>query len=231
MEVAKFAFQFFSLFVLHSATSHRMQNRENDVSKLAKGASGGVNPERWVDDHGDCLYRYALLRVRHPEVAEDLVQETLCAAIRTYSNFRGKSSERSWLCGILKNKICDHFRKADRETSFTDLEFLNDEMSHKFIDQGWNHDLGPSEWKAGAEVMDRAEFWETFRACLSNLPARVGDAFMLREMEGMDTAQICQALRISQNNLWVILHRARMALRECLELNWFENKPKLETNG
>jgi len=208
-----------------------MQNREDDVSKVAKGASGGVNPERWVDDHGDCLYRYALLRVRHPEVAEDLVQETLCAAIRVYKGFRGKSSERSWLCGILKNKICDHFRKAGRETSFTDLEFLNDEMSHKFIDQGWNHELGPCEWKAGAEVMDRAEFWETFRACLSNLPARVADAFMLREMEEMDTAKICQALRISQNNLWVILHRARMALRECLELNWFENKPKLETNG
>ena len=73
--------------------------------------------------------------------------------------------------------------------SFTDLEFLKDEMSHKFLDQGWNHELGPSEWKAGAEVMDRAEFWETFRACLSNLSARVGAAFMLREMEEMDTAQ------------------------------------------
>jgi len=80
--------------------------------------------------------------------------------------------------------------------SFTDLEFLKDEMSHKFLDQGWNHELGPSEWKAGAEVMDRAEFWETFRACLSNLSARVGAAFMLREMEEMDTAQICQASRI-----------------------------------
>ena len=79
--------------------------------------------------------------------------------------------------------------------------------------------------------MDRAEFWGTFRDCLSKLPARVGDAFMLREMEEMETVEICQALRISQNNLWVMLHRARMALRECLELNWFENKPKLETDG
>jgi RNA polymerase sigma-70 factor, ECF subfamily len=209
-----------------------MQNRENDVFKAAKGASGGVNPERWVDDYGDCLYRYALLRVRRPEVAEDLVQETLCAAVRTYSNFRGKSSERSWLCGILKNKICDYFRKLGRETCFTDLEFLENEMSHKFFDQGWNHDLGPLEWKPEAEVvMHRPEFWETFRGCLSKLPARVADVFMLREMEEMETAQICQALRISQNNLWVMLHRARMALRECLELNWFENKPKLETDG
>ena len=209
-----------------------MQHREDDVSEVAGGICSGVNPERWVDDHGDCLYRYAVLRVRRPEVAEDLVQEVFCAAVRTQSSFRRKSSERSWLCGILKNKICDYFRKLGRETCFTDLEFLEDEMSHKFIDQGWNHDLGPAEWKSEAEVvMDRAEFWKTFRDCLSKLPARVGDVFMLREMEEMETAQICEALRISQNNLWVMLHRARMALRECLELNWFENKPKLETDG
>ena len=74
-----------------------MRSRES-VSKVATGASREVNPEYWVDDHGDCLYRYALLRVRRPEVAEDLVQETLYAAVRTYSNFQGKSSERTWLC-------------------------------------------------------------------------------------------------------------------------------------
>ena len=139
---------------------------------------------------------------------------------------RGSLPSEAWLCGILKNKICDYFRKLGRETNFTDLEFLNDEMSHKFIDQGWNHDLGPAEWESGTEaLMDRAEFWVTFRDCLSKLPARVADVFMLREMEEMETAQICQAFRISQNNLWVMLHRARMALRECMELNWFENKP------
>ena len=206
--------------------------RENEVSEADRGSSGVVNPERWVDDHGDCLYRYAVLRVRRPEVAEDLVQEVFCVAVRTYSSFRGRSSERSWLCGILKNKICDYFRKLGRETCFTDLEFLDDEMSHKFIDQGWNHDVGPAEWKSEAEVlMDRAEFWKTFRNCLSKLPARVVDVFMLREMEELEAAQICQALSISQSNLWVMLHRARMALRECLELNWFGNGTHLETDG
>src|SRR5215831_4749526 len=72
---------------------------------------------RWVDDHGECLYRYALVRVRKPEVAEDLVQETLLAAVRGYEKFGGRSSERSWLVGILKNKVVDHFRKLGRETS------------------------------------------------------------------------------------------------------------------
>jgi len=126
--------------------------------------------------------------------------------------------------GCLKNKICDYFRKLGRETCFTDLEFLDDELSHKFVPQGfWNHEAGPLEWKPEAEVvMHRTEFWETFRDCLAKLPQRVADVFMLREMEEMETSQICEALNISPNNLWVMLHRARMALRECLEINWFK---------
>jgi RNA polymerase sigma-70 factor, ECF subfamily len=198
------------------------------IEGTTPAAIGTADPERWVDQHGDYLYRYALLRVRRREIAEDLVQETFFAAVRTSDSFRGKSSERSWLCGILKNKVCDHFRKLGRETSFTDLEFLDDELSHKFVPQGfWNHKDGPLEWKPEAEVvMHRVEFWETFRNCLSKLPERVADVFMLREMEEMETEQICRALNISPNNLWVMLHRARMALRECLETNWFKDPPQ-----
>jgi RNA polymerase sigma-70 factor (TIGR02943 family) len=200
------------------------------AANMAAESSTSVNPDTWVDEHGDSLYRYALIRVRRPEVAEDLVQETLLAAVRTRAKFRGSSSERSWLYGILKNKIFDYFRKLAQEVSFTDLEFLEDEMSHKFIDQGWNHALGPTEWKPGPEAaLDRKEFWKTFESCLRKLPPRVADVFMLREMEQMDTTQICEMLRISQSNLWVMLHRARMALRECLELNWFERKRKLDS--
>lgn len=199
-----------------------MRFPESEGAKPA--VTTGADPERWVEEHGDCLYRYALLRVRRPEIAEDLVQETFFVAVRTSGNFRGESSERSWLCGILKNKICDYFRKLGRETCFTDLEFLDDELSHKFVPQGfWNHEAGPLEWKSEAEVvMHRAEFWETFRDCLAKLPQRIADVFMLREMEEMETSKICEALNISPNNLWVMLHRARMALRECLEMNWFK---------
>ena len=192
---------------------------------VTPAAIARVDLERWVEEHGDCLYRYALIRVRRPELAEDLVQETFFAAVRTSGSFRGKSSERSWLCGILKNKICDHFRKLGRETTFADLEFLDDELSHKFVPQGfWNHEQGPLEWKLEADVvMHRAEFWETFRSCLDKLPDRVADVFMLRETEEMETEQICRDLNISPNNLWVMLHRARMALPECLEINWFRD--------
>ena len=147
-----------------------MRFPESEGAKPA--VTTGADPERWVEEHGDCLYRYALLRVRRPEIAEDLVQETFVVAVKTSGNFRGESSERSWLCGILKNKICDYFRKLGRETCFTDLEFLDDELSHKFVPQGfWNHEAGPLEWKPEAEVvMHRTEFWETFRDCLAKLP-------------------------------------------------------------
>jgi RNA polymerase sigma-70 factor (ECF subfamily) len=157
-------------------------------------------------------------------VAEDLVQETFLAAVRAYDKFGGRSSVRSWLCGILKHKIIDHYRKAGRETSFTDLEFLSDEYSDKFVPQGfWHHENGPHDWQPdAAKVMERGEFWMTIRQCLSKLPQRIADVFAMREMEGVTSKEICVILSISESNLWVMLHRARMALRECLEMNWFD---------
>src|SRR5437773_9899836 len=154
---------------------------------------------RWVDEHGECLYRYALARVRKAEVAEDLVQETFLAAVRGYEEFGGRSSERSWLCGILKNKIVDHFRRLGRETSFTDMEFFADECSEKFVLAGfWNHDEGPKEWKPEAdEVMHRAEFWQTMRDCLGKLPQKVAAVFTMREMDDVPSQEICTILSIS----------------------------------
>lgn len=181
-----------------------------------------------MDDHGQCLFRYALVRVRKPEVAEDLVQETFLAAVRGYEKFGGRSSERSWLVGILKNKIVDYFRKLGRETSFTDMEFLSEEFSEKFGAVGmWKHEEGPIEWKPEAdEVMHRGEFWQTMRDCLAKLPQKVRDVFTMREMEEIASKEICRTLSITESNLWVMLHRARMALRECLAINWFEQGGK-----
>src|SRR5206468_4123593 len=191
----------------------------------APSVQSDTGPERWVDDHGDVLYRYALERVRKPDVAQDLVQDTFLAAVRSYDKFAGQSSVRSWLCGILKHKICDYYRKLGRETSFTDMEFLADECSEKFVPEGfWVHMTGPKEWKPEAdEVIHRDEFWQTMRDCLGKLPERVANVFMLREMEEVESKEICAMLSISDSNLWVMLHRARMALRECLAMNWFEN--------
>ena len=128
--------------------------------------------------------------------------------------------------GILKHKISDYFRELGRETSFTDLESLADEFSEKFVPEGyWVHVKGPKEWKPGPdEVMHRAEFWQTMRNCLDKLPERIANVFMLREMEELESREICSMLSISEGNLWVMLHRARMALRECLEINWFNRE-------
>ena len=192
----------------------------------ARRGRAQTNPERWVDEHGDPLYRYALVRVRRCEVAEDLVQETLLSAMRSREKFAGQSSERSWLFGILRHKISDYFRELGRETSFTDLESLADEFSEKFVPEGyWIHVKGPKEWKPEPdEVIHRTEFWQTMRNCLDKLPERIANVFMLREMEEVESKEICSMLSISEGNLWVMLHRARMALRECLEINWFNRE-------
>jgi RNA polymerase sigma-70 factor (ECF subfamily) len=200
-----------------------MNAPETTATPAPAGASR-ADPERWVDEHGDCLYRYALTRVRKEEVAEDLVQETLLVAVRTHEKFGGRSTERSWLVGILKNKICDHFRKLGRETNFTDLEFFSDEHSDKFDSENyWIHERGPSDWKPeGEEAMKRAEFWQALQGCLGKLPERVAQVFMLREMDDVQSKEVCATLNISEANLWVMLHRARMALRQCLEMNFFD---------
>jgi RNA polymerase sigma-70 factor (TIGR02943 family) len=185
------------------------------------------DPEQWVDLHGDYLFKYALMRLRDPGRAEDAVQETFLAALKGGKNFAGRSAEKSWLVGILKNKIFDHYRKASRETSFTDLDFYADEESDRFVaggsgKDGWVHALGPAEWSPNPGAgLDNEIFWKTFYDCSNKLPKNVAAVFNLREVDGVDSKEICGLLNISENNLWVMLHRARMALRRCLETNWF----------
>jgi RNA polymerase sigma-70 factor (ECF subfamily) len=185
------------------------------------------DPERWVDEHGDYLFKFALVRLRDAAKAEDVVQETFLAALKGGSSFAGRSGERSWLVGILKNKICDYYRKASRETVFTDLEFFENGERESFVPEGvsegaWRQEVGPLEWSAAAGAgLDSEAFWKTYHNCAAKLPKNVNAVFSLREIDGIESKEICSILKISESNLWVMLHRARMALRRCLELNWF----------
>ncbi len=126
----------------------------------APPAAGTLSdPERWVELYGDYLFKYALMRLRDAAKAEDAVQETFLAALKGGKTFAGRSAEKSWLVGILKNKVCDHYRKASRETSFTDMEFYSDEESDRFIPDGmfkdgWIHELGPQEWSSPGASLD-----------------------------------------------------------------------------
>ena len=187
-----------------------------------------LDPERWVDEHGDYLFHYALSRVRDAAKAEDLVQEALLAALRSADRYQGRSTERTWLAGILKNKMLDHFRKAGRETPFTDLEFYAGEEEGAFqnpeFPEHWNQTSAPREWEGMGEALDRDEFWKVFNGCCQKMPERIACAFVLREVEDLSSDEICHQLNITPNNLWVMLHRARMALRHCLEVNWFGAK-------
>lgn len=186
------------------------------------------NPERWVEEYGDFLFKYAIVRIRDASRAEDLVQETFLAALKGGKNFAGRSAEKTWLIGILKNKIADHFRKASRETSFTDLAFYDDQENDQFVADGmsqgsWLTDFAPGEWNAEAGAnLDNEAFWKVFRECAGKLPKNINTAFCLREIDDIESKEVCRILNISESNLWVMLHRARMALRRCLEINWFE---------
>lgn len=188
------------------------------------------DPVRWVEEHGDFLYACALLRLRDPTKAKDVVQETFLAALRNRDSCMGKAGERGWLVGILKHKICDYYRKVARETLFTDLEFYHDEENESFVLNGlhknaWTREEAPGDWASASSAvgsLDREEFWKAFHQCASKLPRKISQAFLLRELDGLPTEEICSLLEVSANNLWVMLHRARMALRRCLETNWFD---------
>jgi RNA polymerase sigma-70 factor (ECF subfamily) len=183
-----------------------------------------LNPERWVEEHGDVLFGYALARVRDRQVAEDIVQETLVSAFRARESFSGKSSERTWLVGILKHKIHDYYRKHYRERET--LEKTPNPDDERFIEgqfDRWSHwKHKPAAWRSPESALEEKEFWKVLRQCIDALPTRLGDAFSLRVLDGLETDSICKILDITTTNLGVMLHRARISLRRCLEENWFE---------
>ena len=194
----------------------------SEKSEMENGIS---NPEKWVDEYGDYLYRYALTRVRDSKIAEDIVQETFLAAFHARDTFSGKSSEKTWFVGILKHKIIDYYRKTSREQPVSDFTSEKDETIEELFDRAGHWKIGPEKWNMNPEtVFEQDEFWEVFQNCLNKLQSRVADAFSLREIEGLDTQEVCDILNISKANLWVILHRARSRLRRCLEINWFGGK-------
>jgi RNA polymerase sigma-70 factor (ECF subfamily) len=187
------------------------------------------DPSAWLDEHGDCLFRYALVRLRNPSHAEDVVQETLLAALQNFDAFGGRSSERTWLVGILKHKLIDHFRRASREAP-AELEIESLSGDENFRDEGewiehWRPECAPTEWSITPEAaLAQSEFWSVFDRCLDPLPERMARAFTLREVDGLTSDEVCELLGISSSNLWVLLHRARLRLRRCIELNWFRRE-------
>lgn len=186
-----------------------------------------IDPESWIDEHGDVLFRFALMRVRDETLAEDMVQETLLSAIQSIKSYAGKSAERTWLTGILKHKIIDHYRKNSRQVQITDEDTDLSDVGYFFERQdAWNghwaipfRPVDPEQ--SPDQVLEQSEFWGVLGDCLSALPQRVANVFTLREIDGMTSEEICGVLSLSSSNFWVIMHRARMHLRRCVEVKWF----------
>ena len=201
------------------------------ATKTSAALGGGpqlCDPTVWVDKHGDCLLRYALSYVRDKQTAEDLVQDTFLAALSCQDRFAGDSSERTWLIGILKHKVIDYYRASKREKTVCELADAPGDDPHDASELAFRsgrsaEDPAMKEWHINPGICTQQKaFWNTLHQCLSKVSPRLASVFVLREIEQFDTKEICESLNISEGNLWVMLHRARMSLRHCLEENWLK---------
>jgi len=183
--------------------------------------SPGAPDAQELARHRPQLLKYAMLQLRNTAQAEDAVQEALVAAIRGVDSFAGGSSVRTWLIGILKHKIVDSMRKTGREQSLDQYEASPDDMDGMFQPDGHYVDR-PADWGDPEEALSRQRFFEVMEQCMESLPKMTARAFSMREVMGLDTNEICSTLGITSSNCWVLLYRARMRLRECLERNWIQ---------
>lgn len=170
-----------------------------------------------LDEHWCALCRYARVRVRDQASVEDVVQETLLAALRELERFRDDSTVRTWLIGILRHKIADHWRQINRR-ELTE----SDQVVEALFDGGGLWRQSPGDWTVDpTQLAENGEFWEVLGQCLAKLPTQPRSVFAMRVLDEISSEDVCKALEISATNLWVLLHRARLRLRECLEKNWF----------
>jgi RNA polymerase sigma-70 factor (ECF subfamily) len=176
----------------------------------------------WVDRYGDIMFRFAMARVKDPVVAEEIVQITLVAALQAQKSFAGRSSEKSWLFGIMKHKILDYFRQLKNHRTY-ELTPEDTEIPYEdTYDPSGHWVTPPKDWETDPiKAVENKQLVKDLAACLEGLPEKYRNIFTLKEIEGMESGEICKEFDIQPTNLWVILHRARNQLRKCLEgKNW-----------
>ncbi len=178
-----------------------------------------------LDAHRAYLLRVARLQLRNDELAEDVVQDTLLAALQGADVFSGRSSVKTWLTGILRHKIVDAIRRKQSAPQFAllDEECQIDDFDALFNETG-HWDNPPASWGNPEGDLERKEFFDVMQFCLDKLPPNTARVFMMREVMELESDEICKELSITSTNLWVIMYRARMSLRECLEQRWFATK-------
>lgn len=183
--------------------------------------STSENAERsvlqWLTEFGDDLFSYAVGRVETVQTAEDLVQDTLIAAVQNYSQFQGRAAPKTWLLSILRRKLVDHYRRRSQQPKGS----LDDVDRMEYFTRRGKWCASPGRWSAESDALDAHDFWEVFRACLAKLPGPLAEIFVLRVIDEAKSDAICKAFKITATNFAVRMHRARLGLRDCLEKNWF----------
>lgn len=185
-------------------------------------ATTELDAEGWLHHHGDALFRYALRHTGAQDSAEDLVQDTLLAAWYSREGFRGEAAERTWLMGIMKHKVADHVRRQMRTPAQSAGDGSEDDMESRLFRANGMWREPPGRW--GGDPLDDAQcdaFMDTLAQCLDGIPDAQRESFLMRELGELDAKATSDLLGVSANNLYVLLHRARLRLRRCLERTWF----------
>lgn len=179
-----------------------------------------LDPNTWIDRYSDYLFNYSITRVKDRETAQDLVQETFFAGLKSMKNFKGEASERTWLVSILKRKIIDHYRKINSKKGQAEVKV---NFSQDQDEEGnWLEKRVADPFdKTAEDSIENVELGAAIHDCLSKLPEKQAEVFKMKTLLHYETEAICNELNITPSNLWVIIHRARTALASCLKENWF----------
>ncbi len=180
-----------------------------------------VDLTEWVESFSGELYSWALYKVSDHEMAKDLVQDTFLAASEKIEGFHGNSSPKTWLYAILNNKIIDVYRKKLKQPVK-----LDDRIFAEFFDEGerWKAGRIPHDWhEEENHLLDNNDFLAVLKDCLDELPDKWNACVQLKFVENKKGEDICQEIGITPSNFWQIIHRAKLQLRDCIEVNWFDN--------
>ncbi|MFN2261614.1 MAG: sigma-70 family RNA polymerase sigma factor [Psychroflexus sp.] len=178
-------------------------------------------PEFWVDRYSDYFLYFTISKVSDREVAKDIVSETFLAGLKSIDNYKGEASEKTWLISILKRKIIDYYRRINSKKGQAEvkIDYRSNEESGDWLEE----QVSGSTSASGEETIENHELGQAIYACLEKINPKHAEVFKMKTMAEMDTEVICNEMKISSSNFWVIIHRARTALAKCMDLTWFRN--------
>lgn len=191
------------------------------MEQFYKMAEHQLYPDTWVDNYADYLFNYAVGRVSDSEVAKDLVSETFLAGLKSAKNYKGEAAERTWLIAILKRKVIDYYRKSNSKKGKAEVRMSFN--SHDDSEGDWLEEkVADPNGNLADGSMENEELGLAIQACITKLPQKQAQVFRMKTIQGISTQEICNELGINPSNLWVLVHRARTMLMECLNQNWFK---------